>query len=245
MPKDVGLHAYDERYHLVYGAGARFWNEHQPHPRLIECAKGLPAGAACIEFGCGEGFEARTLAAMDLKVTAIDLSPTVIAKAREETPAAMRVEYLAGDVTDLAALGIASACFDLAVDVHCLHMMSNPHDRLSYLAEVKRVLKPGGLFYLQDSLSWEDVQPADDEERKAIEEIRAFNATHQGGDNTPRRITTSQGEKEILLPLCPGCKAQSLQEYVDELTGAGFAIKQAERGGSRHTMFAAIIVAMA
>lgn len=62
MPVDTGLFAYEERYRLVYEAGARFWNEHQQHPRLIECMGKLPAGSMCIEFGCGEGFEARALA---------------------------------------------------------------------------------------------------------------------------------------------------------------------------------------
>ncbi len=245
MPNDAGLHAYDQRYRLVYEAGARFWNEHQPHPRLIECASGLRPRSRCIEFGCGEGFEARALAALGLRVTAIDLSPTVITKARQETPAELQVQYLPGDVTNLDALGIANASFDFAVDVHCLHMMSDPTDRRKYLAAIKRVLKPGGLFYLQDMLALDDVIPADDAEAKEIEELRAFQAAHKGGDRTPREITTPQGVKKILLPLCPDCKAQLLQEYINELSGAGFAVKQAERGGSLQTNFAAIIVAMA
>jgi SAM-dependent methyltransferase len=243
MPINSGLFAYEERYRLVYQAGARFWNEHQPHPRLMECAAKLPHGASCIEFGCGEGFEARALATLGLRVTAIDLSTTVIRKAREETPEELNVDYRVGDVTDLRTVVGDHERFDLAADVHCLHMMSDDNDRRSYLAEVRRLLKPGGLFYLQDMLSWDDVVPANAEELKDIEAIRAFSTGHKGGEPTPRRIVTPQGEKDILLPLCPDCKGLSLAQYTNELVSAGFNILLAERGGSLHTNFAAIIIA--
>jgi 2-polyprenyl-3-methyl-5-hydroxy-6-metoxy-1,4-benzoquinol methylase len=244
MPSHNDLCAYEERYRLVYQAGARFWNEHQPHPRLIKCAAKLPQGATCIEFGCGEGFEARALAALGLRVTAIDLSATAIRKAQEETPEEIIVDYRVGDATDLRTVGGEHEQFDLAVDVHCLHMMSDQNDRCNYLAVVKRLLKPGGLFYVQDMLALDDVIPQGEAEARQIEELRAFQATHTGGDQTPRKIETPEGVREIMLPLCPAGKTQTLQEYIDELTGAGFAIKQAERGGSLQTGVAAIIIAV-
>jgi SAM-dependent methyltransferase len=245
MPINSGLFAYEERYRLVYQAGARFWNEHQPHPRLIECAGKLPAGSMCIEFGCGEGFEARALAALGLRVAAIDLSATAIRKAREETPAALGVDYRVGDVTDLRTVVGDHERFDLAADVHCLHMMSDDNDRRSYLAEVRRLLKPGGLLYVQDMLALDDVVPQDETEAREISELRAFKATHAGGDQAPRKIKTPEGDRDIMLPLCPDCKEQSLEQYTRELESAGFRILQAERGGSLHTNFAAIIIAVA
>lgn len=242
MPQQQGLFAYDERYRTVYDAGARFWNEHAPHPRLIECAKQFPAGSACIEFGCGEGFEARALAALGLRVTAIDLAPAAVVKARAETPASLGVSYLVGDVTDFGELLPHDGAFTMGVDVHCLHMMSDPHDRRNYLAGVKRVLKPGGLFYLQDMLSLDDVVPANEAEAGEIEELRAFKDAHTDGDATPRTIRTPQGEREIQLPLCPGCRALALREYVEEVTAAGFAVRRAERGGSLDGGYDAIII---
>jgi len=245
LPRDAGLAAYEERYRVVYDAGARFWNEHQPHPLLIDRARRLPAGAAVVEFGCGEGFEARALAALGLRVTAIDLSPAVIAKARAETSASLDVSYLVGDVTDLEALLPQGGAFAMGVDVHCLHMMSDAQDRRAYLSEAKRLLRPGGLFYMQDMLSLDDVIPANDDEVRAVAEMRVFKAGHTGGGSTPRTIRTANGEKEVVLPLCPGCRAQSLAQYKSELETAGFTIGLAERGGSPDNGFAAIIIATA
>jgi len=243
MPEDQGLFAYEERYRLVYEAGARFWWEHEPHPRLVEYVRELPRGSACIEFGCGEGFEARFLAGQGMKVTAIDLSPSVIARAQEETPAELDVVYMVGDITELKPIGILGNSFDFGIDVHCLHMFSNPEDRNNYLSEVKRVLKPGGRFYLQNMLALNDVIPKNDAEAVNIQETKAFQAAHKGGDRTPRPVKTKEGVKDILLPLCPGCKAQSLQEYIGELTQAGFTVLQAERGESSDGGYVAIILA--
>jgi SAM-dependent methyltransferase len=243
MPKDQGLLAYEERYRLVYEAGARFWWEHEPHPLLVAHTLKIPKGSTCIEFGCGEGFEARFLAGRGMKVTAIDLSPSAIARAEAETPDELNVVYRVGDITDLKAIGIPDSSFDLGIDVHCLHMFSDPVDRKHYLSEVKRVLKPGGRFYLQNMLALDDVMPKNEAEARTIMEIKAFQAAHKGGDRTPRPVKTQEGIKDILLPLCPGCKAQSLQGYIGELTQAGFTVLNAERGGSSDGSYAAIIFA--
>ena len=243
MPKDQGLLAYEERYRLVYEAGARFWWEHEPHPRLAEHSLKIPKGSACIEFGCGEGFEARFLAGRGMKVTAIDLSPSAIARAEAETPDELNVVYRVGDITDLKAIGISDSSFDFGIDVHCLHMFSDPADRKNYLSEVKRVLKPGGRFYLQGMLALDDVIPQSETEAGKIQDLRAFQAAHKGGERTPRPVKTKEGVKDIMLPLCPGCKAQSLQDYISELTQAGFTVLHAEHGGSSDGSYVVIILA--
>lgn len=243
MPKDQGLLAYEERYRLVYEAGARFWWEHEPHPCLAEYSLKISKGSACIEFGCGEGFEARFLAGRGMKVTAIDLSPSAITRAEAETPNELNVVYRVGDITDLNAIGISDSSFDFGIDVHCLHMFSNPVDRKNYLSEVKRVLKPGGLFYLQNMLSLDDVMPKNEAEARTIMEMKAFQTAHKGGDRTPRSVKTKDGVKEMMLPLCPGCKAQTLQGYVQEIETFGFKVVKAERGTGSDGGYIAIVVA--
>jgi ubiquinone/menaquinone biosynthesis C-methylase UbiE len=53
--KQESLKAYDERYKSVYDLGVKFWNQHEPHPKLLSIAEELPQGARCIDLGCGEG----------------------------------------------------------------------------------------------------------------------------------------------------------------------------------------------
>jgi SAM-dependent methyltransferase len=135
-----------------------FWNEHAPSQRLLELVTNLPEGAKCIDFGCGEGHEARALAKLGFKVTGIDLSPTVIQRNKKITPPDLFIEFLAGDVTDLQTIGIVDGILDLALDIGCLHMMNEPMDRIAYLKGIKRVLKSGGFLYLQNGLNLDDAQ---------------------------------------------------------------------------------------
>lgn len=69
MAVQKSLLAYEERYKKVYEAGGVFWHNHTPPQELLEFVKKLPVGAKCIEFGCGEGHEARALAKLGFKVT--------------------------------------------------------------------------------------------------------------------------------------------------------------------------------
>ncbi len=71
----------DDRYRRVFGAGALHWKYPQPNPHLRQVADMLAPHSKCVEFGCGEGYQARFLASFGHRVIAIDLSPTAIAKA--------------------------------------------------------------------------------------------------------------------------------------------------------------------
>ncbi len=124
MPKQKSLHDYDDRYRRVYEAGGLHWNDPHPNPHLADVLEGLTVPTTCIEFGCGEGYQARFMASLGHRVTAVDLSPAAVAKAKRETPPGYQVTYIAGDVTDLCACNLKGTAFDLAVDIGCLHMMN-------------------------------------------------------------------------------------------------------------------------
>lgn len=74
-------------------------------------------GARILDAGCGTGTLAIELAARGAHVVAIDLSPTLIALARERTPAARRsrIDFRSGDMLD-ASLGV----FDYTVAMDSL-----------------------------------------------------------------------------------------------------------------------------
>lgn len=103
-------------------------------------ALGLPpAFARVIDLGCGTGLAARAFAGIAGDIIGIDLSPRMIERAR------LTGLYAELDVAEivqgLARQPDAGADLILAADV-----MVYVHDMAPLLAEVARVLTPGGLF---------------------------------------------------------------------------------------------------
>jgi ubiquinone/menaquinone biosynthesis C-methylase UbiE len=185
------------------------------------------------------------LASKGLKVTAIDLSPTVIKQAINTTPSDLKVNYLVGDVTNLCSLGIADNTYELAINIGCLHMMTEDEDRIAHLTEVKRILVDGGLFFLQNGLSLDDVKPKSPEEKKILEQLyEFFTKQPKPGELIKTYVSTPQGKKEMMVPLCPS-KRLSMKEYIAELEQAGFSVVFAEQGGGANMPFEAIIIAKA
>ena len=196
MPKQQSLYDYEDRYKRVYAAGGLNWNNPTPNPALSRLLDSLPGRSNCVEFGCGEGYQAHFMASRGHLVTAIDLSPSAIAMAIRQTMKDYPVTFLAGDVTDAASLHLPPATYDLAVDIGCLHMMTEDEDRTGYLELVRSVLKPGGRFFLQEGLRNGDIEPKPEKSGKH----EAGSLEPSAGD-LPRTIITADGVREILLPL--------------------------------------------
>ncbi len=98
-------------------------------------------GLCGLDVGCGEGYNTRLLAQRGAQVTAIDVSETFIRHASdEERRAPLGIEYA---IADACALPFAGERFDLAVAF--MSLMDIPRPELA-IAEVHRVLKPGGFF---------------------------------------------------------------------------------------------------
>lgn len=98
-----------------------------------------------LEIGCGPGPNIWFLAREGYAVAGIDGSPTAIRQAE----ARLRAEGLqAADlkVGDFASLPWPDGSFDAVVDVAALYANTMPTIRAT-VAEIARVLKPGGLFF--------------------------------------------------------------------------------------------------
>jgi SAM-dependent methyltransferase len=107
-------------------------------PRLVRVA-GITAGAEVLDVACGTGVVALTAARLGAKVTGIDLTPELIARAKENA-ALMKVEgtWKEGDVE---ALPVPDAKFDFVVSQFG-HMFA-PRPEIA-IKEMLRALKPGG-----------------------------------------------------------------------------------------------------
>jgi 2-polyprenyl-6-hydroxyphenyl methylase / 3-demethylubiquinone-9 3-methyltransferase len=105
-------------------------------------AHGLdPHGATALDVGCGGGLLAEEVARLGFRVTGVDPSGPSLAAAREHAKAGgLDIEYLEG-VGE--ALPVADATFDL---VYCCDVLEHVDDVPAVLREIRRALKPGGLF---------------------------------------------------------------------------------------------------
>lgn len=117
-----------------------------------------PAGAALLDIGCGPGHlgirlarrAARGPAGQNVRIVCADLDPAMIARAEANADMAFAI----GDpsrpefaVADVAALPFPDRSFDIVVSTFSLHHWSDP---AAGLAEVHRVLRPGGAALIWD-----------------------------------------------------------------------------------------------
>jgi SAM-dependent methyltransferase len=107
-------------------------------PRLVRFA-GITAGAEVLDVACGTGVVALTAARYGAKVTGVDLTPELIARAKENT-ALMKLEAKWHE-GDAEALPVPDATFDFVVSQFG-HMFAPRPDVV--VKEMLRVLKPGG-----------------------------------------------------------------------------------------------------
>ena len=98
-----------------------------------------PAGRRTLDVGCGEGRLTRHLASLGHRIVGIDVSPTLVAAARELAP------DMELHVADAAALPFDDASFDQVVSFMCLHDVD---DLGGAVREMARVLEPGGVACL-------------------------------------------------------------------------------------------------
>ena len=116
--------------------------------RLLRMAGPMQGGAA-LEIGCGRGVGVDLI--LDVfgaeVVDAFDLDPRMVALARRRLePRGERARFWVGDATSIPA---PDSTYDAVFDFGIIHHI--PRWRLA-LAEVRRVLKPGGRFHAEEVL---------------------------------------------------------------------------------------------
>ena len=109
------------------------------HWGLDARARRVLAGKSALDIGCGAGLVTEPLARMGADVTGIDAATENIAAAAAHQRG-LGITYRAVPVEVLAGEG---QMFDL---VTCLEVIEHVADRAAFLAQVRAVLAPGGLF---------------------------------------------------------------------------------------------------
>ena len=130
--------SWDDRY-----AEEGFAFGDQPNDFLVESAASFGTGTSLV-VGDGDGRNGVWLAQQGHRVTSIDLSPVGVAKAKKL--AEQRGTSLYARVGDLETFDMGDAAWDSIVSIFC-HVPSTLRHLVH--ANVKRALKPGGVFVLE------------------------------------------------------------------------------------------------
>ncbi|HKZ12297.1 MAG TPA: class I SAM-dependent methyltransferase [Solirubrobacterales bacterium] len=122
------------------------WASLKPFPLLVEWLDGKGAGVsgAALVIGTGLGDDAEELSRRGFEVTAFDLSPTAIERARGRFPESS-VDYRVADLLDLPAAW--RECFDLVVEIRTLQSLPIG-DRAAAATAIAATVAPGGLLWL-------------------------------------------------------------------------------------------------
>jgi arsenite methyltransferase len=150
--------------------------------RAIRAVLGLQPGEHVLDIGSGPGFLASEMAeevGADGRVHGIDPSDSMLAIARHNETS---VDYSRGDAL---ALPFADEQFDVAVSTQVYEYVD---DIAGALAEVRRVLRPGGRLLVLDT-DWDSiVWHSSDRERMDLV-LAAWNE-HLADPYLPRRLPT-------------------------------------------------------
>lgn len=113
----------------------------------------VPDAPRVVDLGCGDGALTLEIARFAGRVTAVDVRPALLRKARASAKraGARNVAFKRADIADLP---FDDAAFDLAVLSQSLHFADDPEQ---VLAEAARVVRPGGRVVVVD------LQPHDEE----------------------------------------------------------------------------------
>ena len=178
----------------------------------------LSGKEAVLDLACGQGFFARAFVKDAKTIVACDLSPSLIALAKEHEEKA--ISYHVSNAMNLRFAKDAS--LDL---VYCVLALQNIERIAETLKEVRRVLKKDGhfifvlnhpAFRIPKHSSWE----YDEKTKVQYRRVDSYlSATKEKIDMTPGKRTN----KEFTLSF-----HRSLQEYMKLLRAAGFSITRLE-----------------
>ena len=149
----------DERLRLEFndwaraGRGAGMEKGHRPVGEQAIELMPIPIDARVLDVGCGSGWATRLMAekALGGRLVGIDIADEMIKLARETSTSFSNVEF---HVASAERLPFGDGEFTHAFSMESLYYYA---DMLTALQEIKRVLKPGGLFVTVVDLYQENV----------------------------------------------------------------------------------------
>lgn len=137
---DPGWWAFQWRYR----GGRTPWDTNVTPPEVMGFLESAPPGRA-LDLGCGTGTNAIAMARRGWQVTGVDFVARAIRDARRK--AGMERLVIDFRVDDVTRLRTVDGIFDYALDIGCLHSLTQDQQQ-RYASGLPRLLRPGGTFML-------------------------------------------------------------------------------------------------
>lgn len=106
-----------------------------------------PTGKTVLEIGPGMGRLFPALSKRFQSVTGVEISPTMIELGQKNCPVRDSARWILGDGSSLA--GVSNATVDYVISFEVFQHIPAYGPIHAYLAETRRVLRPGGTFQIQ------------------------------------------------------------------------------------------------
>jgi SAM-dependent methyltransferase len=141
VPAETNLAEWDERAHI--GPGTEwFWDPlGAQHMARYLWADATAGAGLIVDIACGTGYGSALLAGPGRRVLGFDVSAEAVAYAQHHHGSA-GVSFTVGDATRFP---LAAASADVVVSFETIEHLNDP---AAFLAEVERVLRPGGMLLL-------------------------------------------------------------------------------------------------
>jgi SAM-dependent methyltransferase len=143
----------------VNAASQRYWDANAAahsftHPLNLGWLAGLPKAARILDYGCGYGRTLAELAAAGwTNAVGVDFSAALVARGRAAQPS-LDLRHVAG----LPLLGEPDDAFDVVILFAVLTSIPDDGEQRALMAELRRLLRPGGFLYVSDYLLQTDAR---------------------------------------------------------------------------------------
>jgi ubiquinone/menaquinone biosynthesis C-methylase UbiE len=156
---DDSARLYDFQVEALFGGTADVMRRraYVPIARFLE-TRGT-RGGTLLDIGCGTGRFLKFTKSLQpkLKTIALDLSEPYLERARKNLRHEKGVRFIAAPAENMP---LPDAGVDVAVSIYLFHELP-PKIRAGVTREIGRVLKPGGIFVLADSIQYGDAPDFD------------------------------------------------------------------------------------
>ncbi len=179
----------------------------------IMAALDIQPGDRVLDFGCGSGYMTVEMAKLAAKAIGIDVNPYV-GSIRVPPSLAGRLEFIQ---TSGTRLPFADASFDCILASEVLPMIPEPGP---FLAEMKRVLRPGGRLVVANGLGHPAIADAFATRSPRLEQLAA---------RYPQRMPKSYAEYCAVFQQIAGTARTGFlgeQDIVGALNAAGYRIER-------------------
>ncbi len=138
---------FDESYFRLHGSRFHEADNRREVAAVLDLL-GLPLGSRVLDLPCGWGRHATLMGEAGQDVVGLDLSAAFLARASEDSHArGLTPRFAAGD---MRALPFRDASFDAAVNLYSsLGLFLDDREDIRVLAEMRRVVRPGGRFLVE------------------------------------------------------------------------------------------------